>query len=530
MLSLTTNNMALRQANINGTPGYYFDEGDYNFTNPRSSILINGEPYSLQGYRTNEQDAWLGGGYLVKSHPGSHTADSLREYKDISYYGAGPQTQASSSPSGPNLTGYQGQLYQGGYTGPAGGTPTASPIGAVSTSSQPQTTQTSPLSAQTQALQNTATSPAAGSTSSADQYLQAYLKTLEPSAQELQLQGQLGDINARLAGVNASRDLGIQGVNEQPIATPFLTGQATAITNRAAVQAGALGAQAMPLKEQLALAQARRQGAIDVNRTVLEYQQDREKTAAAQRQQEFENQLAQQQFAEEQRRNALALQLQQQGMSQDEAYRQANLQLDRERLAQQQSQFLSGQNQPVELNPGNTYYNPQSGSSYTAPTTAQQNQTQPTPQQAQQVNQGRMPVTLGNGQTVYIDQQGNHFDAYGKPVSHQTTAGATAGSGATVTSDDEYKYALQNGATRRGTKIGNAAGSDGYVDPNVYVQLYDAYVQENGAGSGAAFTKKYPPKQYINPQNTWIGPQLQQRGITWTAPKSSSPTSSGRRS
>lgn len=116
-------------------------------------------------------------------------------------------------------------------------------------------------------------------TGTADQYLQNYLSTLAPSSQESALQGQLNNISSQQANISASRDLGIQGVNEQPIATPFLTGQASAITNRAAVQQGALSAQAQPLQAQLALQQAKRQSAMDISKAMLEYQQKQQELA-----------------------------------------------------------------------------------------------------------------------------------------------------------------------------------------------------------------------------------------------------------
>lgn len=115
--------------------------------------------------------------------------------------------------------------------------------------------------------------------SSLDSYLQSYLNSLSPSSDETNAQNQLNALQSQQSGINASRDLGIEAVNEQPIATPFLTGQGAAITNRAAVQSGALGAQQVPLQQQLATAQAKRQSAVDVSKALLDYQTNQQKTA-----------------------------------------------------------------------------------------------------------------------------------------------------------------------------------------------------------------------------------------------------------
>lgn len=117
------------------------------------------------------------------------------------------------------------------------------------------------------------TPPAPAGTTPTDSLLQQYLAQLTPSSGEQNLQSQLNALTSQQAGINASRDMGIQQVGEQPIATPFITGQSAAITNRAAVQSGSLGAQAVPLQQQLALAQAKRQSAVDISKAQLDYSQ-----------------------------------------------------------------------------------------------------------------------------------------------------------------------------------------------------------------------------------------------------------------
>lgn len=49
-------------------------------------------------------------------------------------------------------------------------------------------------------------------------------------------------------------------------------------------------------------------------------------------------------------------------------------------------------------------------------------------------------------------------------------------------------------------------GADGFVDPTTYQKLYQAWV--NNGGLVKDFISKYPPKNYVNPANTWLPPYL----------------------
>lgn len=49
-------------------------------------------------------------------------------------------------------------------------------------------------------------------------------------------------------------------------------------------------------------------------------------------------------------------------------------------------------------------------------------------------------------------------------------------------------------------------GGDGYVDPSIFLNLYQAWV--SGGGLLKDFLLKYPPKNYVNPANTWLPPFL----------------------
>lgn len=99
----------------------------------------------------------------------------------------------------------------------------------------------------------------------------------------------------------------------------------------------------------------------------------------------------------------------------------------------------------------------------------------------------------------------------------------------TATGQDQLEVIniLRTGKSSGGTAYGNAAGSDGWADPNVYLKLL-ANWQKNG-GQISDFVRLYPPKDYINPANTWIGAELAKYGVSWSspaAPKASSSSSS----
>lgn len=48
-------------------------------------------------------------------------------------------------------------------------------------------------------------------------------------------------------------------------------------------------------------------------------------------------------------------------------------------------------------------------------------------------------------------------------------------------------------------KLRASVGSDGYVNPTVYKQAFDEW-----GGTTAEFLSKFPPKNYVNPANTWL--------------------------
>lgn len=61
---------------------------------------------------------------------------------------------------------------------------------------------------------------------------------------------------------------------------------------------------------------------------------------------------------------------------------------------------------------------------------------------------------------------------------------------------------LESGITTSGSKVGNPRGADGYVDPALYVKLYNKVKNDKtkGATGVAEFFKANPPEKLINPE------------------------------
>lgn len=56
----------------------------------------------------------------------------------------------------------------------------------------------------------------------------------------------------------------------------------------------------------------------------------------------------------------------------------------------------------------------------------------------------------------------------------------------------------------------SSRGSDGYVDPSIYQTLYTNWTHAGGTAAG--FLTTYPPKDYVNPANTWLPSVLMPKG------------------
>jgi hypothetical protein len=90
---------------------------------------------------------------------------------------------------------------------------------------------------------------------------QQYQILLSPTAEETQTQQQLDNLIA-------SRDLGLNKIENQPIPLDLNIGQSNMLIKQAATQA-------MPLQQRLALAQAKRQAALDASKFALEREDQR---------------------------------------------------------------------------------------------------------------------------------------------------------------------------------------------------------------------------------------------------------------
>lgn len=56
------------------------------------------------------------------------------------------------------------------------------------------------------------------------------------------------------------------------------------------------------------------------------------------------------------------------------------------------------------------------------------------------------------------------------------------------------------------SSLEQSRGSDGWVDPTIYQQLYNAWISKGGKISD--FINTYPPDKYVNPENDWLPPYL----------------------
>jgi len=110
------------------------------------------------------------------------------------------------------------------------------------------------------------------------------------------------------------------------------------------------------------------------------------------------------------------------------------------------------------------------------------------------------PYTLSAGQTRY-DSKGNVLSSVAPKA---TSSKAPATPKGTYTSGG-LTYTPQMGA-EDSQELENSRGEDGYVDPTIYQNLYNAWIQNGGTAKG--FTAYYPPKQYVNPANTWLPKNL----------------------
>jgi len=111
------------------------------------------------------------------------------------------------------------------------------------------------------------------------------------------------------------------------------------------------------------------------------------------------------------------------------------------------------------------------------------------------------------GESFTLSDGTAKYDASGKliaenlknysPKSPGAPKGTTSSGGLKYTPKDAQEDSKALEATR---------GGDGFVDPTIYQKLYKAWVDNGGLLKD--FLRTYPPKNYVNPANTWLPPFL----------------------
>lgn len=138
-------------------------------------------------------------------------------------------------------------------------------------------------------------------------------------------------------------------------------------------------------------------------------------------------------------------------------------------------------------------------------TLAEQNQNKPV-----EVNPGNSLVNPQTGQSIYTNTN---------PTSTTQVNGAPPN-----TSTDSINNAR---AALSATRNQGAEADGVYADPNAYLSLYTEW--HGKGGSDDAFFKAYDPNAYLNPANTWIAGKIPGLAQVWTAkPKLKTTASSGR--
>lgn len=140
-------------------------------------------------------------------------------------------------------------------------------------------------------------------------------------------------------------------------------------------------------------------------------------------------------------------------------------------------------------------------------------------QQAQDANK---PFELSSGQTRY-DGKGNvvaslpsnpstqstgftlqpgekRYDTQGNLIASVAPKADAAIKGETIKSGGLVYTSADAGSDSKALE--QSRGTDGFVDPMIYQQLYNAWISAGGLLKD--FLSTYPPKNYVNPANTWL--------------------------
>jgi len=152
----------------------------------------------------------------------------------------------------------------------------------------------------------------------------------------------------------------------------------------------------------------------------------------------------------------------------------------------------------------------------------QQLLSQAAPQKPLEVSPGASLYDTQTGQQLYTAPTATQINATSGAGSSQTSYSGTGGSGSSggaLTMSSKDQTALKNALNESKYQGPEADGK--YVDPTLYLQNYEAWIQ--AGGSKEEFFRMFPPATYINPANTWLPPEIMN---FVPKPKSSSSSSS----
>lgn len=100
------------------------------------------------------------------------------------------------------------------------------------------------------------------------------------------------------------------------------------------------------------------------------------------------------------------------------------------------------------------------------------------------------------GAATVAGVQGTDKTNFAKPLAPKagTPGSKPVVSGKLKVSQDEISAGVE--------KLNASKGTDNFVDPNLFQNMYNVWV--NAGGKGQDFIKQYPPKLYVNPANTFL--------------------------
>lgn len=150
-------------------------------------------------------------------------------------------------------------------------------------------------------------------TSNSDQYFKQLLGNMKPSAEENNLYGQQGALDAQMRNLSTGQGVMNRKIADQPIEMDFITGQQKAVEERYGLQRQDVQNQQQTLQQKLANLQRNRQSSIDVAKLGVDYGQNQDNRAFQIAQ--YNNQLGQQQYGNTTDASQYKDQLAQQGMT-----------------------------------------------------------------------------------------------------------------------------------------------------------------------------------------------------------------------